>query len=131
MQAMEELYENVIRDKLLQLMYASPADYFGYLKNALGIELIKDLMEDYIEIKATRDLLTHSQGYLNEIYVQKSGSKARVTDLQQRIPLPSDYFKLSIGIMKRLVGDIYREASREFLGVTKHHKLYPKKKING
>lgn len=127
-QNLEELYHNVIRDKLHQLMYASPADYFGYLENALGIELDQEIVDTYVEIKATRDLLTHGQGYVNEVYVQKAGQKARVTDNKQRIPLSSEYFASSIGTMKRLIGDIYKLASKEFLGVTHFRKLYPARK---
>ncbi|HHY0380389.1 hypothetical protein [Vibrio brasiliensis] len=124
-QNLEDLYKNVIRDKLHQLMYASPADYFGYLKNALGIELDQDMINTYVEIKATRDLLTHGQGYVNDVYIQKAGQQARVTDTKQRIPLPPEYFASSIGTMKKLVGDIYKLASKEFLGVTHFKDLYP------
>lgn len=121
----EDLYESVISDKILQLMYASPSDYFAYLDNVLDISLDQDLKEDYIEIKATRDLLTHNQGFINEVYINKSGNKARVTNLKQRIPLTDDYFQKSIGTMKKLVVAIYKEASRVYLNVTRDNRLFP------
>lgn len=123
----EDIYSSVINDKLLHLMYASPSDYFGYLKNALGVEIPEEIIKQYIEIKATRDLLTHSQGFLNEVYLSKSGDLARATNLKQRIPLSPDYFSESIGLMKKLVTDTYKEFSKVYLGVTKQKELYPKK----
>lgn len=124
----EELYESVITDKILQLMYASPNDYFSYLDNVLGIKIDEDLKLSYIEIKATRDLLTHNQGFINDVYIQKSGKKARVTDKQQRIPLSEEYFNLTVGIMKQIINIIYKEASKVYLGITRDNRLYPPKK---
>ncbi len=125
--SLEDLYQSVIDDKLLQLMYASPNDYFGYLKNALGVELPDEVIKQYIEIKATRDLLTHSQGFVNEVYVQKAGEHARTTNLKQRIPLGNDYFAESIGLMKKLLTITYKEFSKVYLDVTNGKELYPAK----
>lgn len=126
-QTLENIYSTVVSDKLHQLMYASPLDYFGYLKNALGLEPTAEVVDAYIEIKATRDLLTHNQGYVNETYITKAGDIARSKDVRQRLPLTPEYFAQSIGTMKRIVGDVYKEASREYLGVTSVRELYPAK----
>lgn len=124
----EDLYSGVIQDKLYQLMYASPADHFGYLKIALGIEILSDVRDAYVEIKATRDLLTHSQGIVNEIYMSKAGINGRVKKTGRFIPLSSEYFSQSVGLMKRLVGDIYVQASMEYLGIKNKIELYPNKR---
>jgi len=125
--SIESVYEVIINDKLMKLMYASPNDYFGYLKNALDIDISDNLVSQYIEIKATRDLLTHNQGYINDVYFYKVGDDARATKTNQRIPLPSEYFGSSIGIMKKIVTAIYQEASKVYLGVIDQKQLYPKK----
>ena len=125
--SIESIYESVINDKIMKLMYASPNDYFGYLKNALDIEIPSDLIGKYVEIKATRDLLTHNQGYVNDLYFHKVGDSARATKINQRIPLPAGYFSESIGIMKRIVTVIYQEASKVYLGVSDQKRLYPAK----
>lgn len=123
--SLEELYEDIINQKLHKLFYASPTDYFKYLKNNIQIDLEQNLIDNYIEIKATRDLLVHNRGKVNNIYIAKVGNKARVTDTKQNIPITEDYFLESIGILKKVIRDTYASLSKEYLEITEKKDLYP------
>ncbi|WP_375586061.1 hypothetical protein [Cyclobacterium xiamenense] len=123
--SLDDLYNQIINQKLHKLFYASPADYFKYLGSIIQIKLDEDLIADYIEVKATRDLLVHNKGKVNQIYVEKAGIKARATDTRQNIPVNEEYFLNAMGTLKKIVRDSYESASKEYLKITAKKDLYP------
>ena len=92
--------------RLNQAMYSSPKQFEEYFKKVTGFGL-GESFESYIELKATRDLLVHNDGYINEIYLQKAGDSARGA-LGERISIDSTYFEEAIRHLKKLSSVIYR-----------------------
>lgn len=121
-----EIHEKLITQKVIKLFYASPTEYFKYLSEAIQINIGPDTIGKYVEIKATRDLITHNKGQVNQIYFEKSGSFTRVKNLNQNIPITEDYFKNSIGTMKLLVRTTYEIASSKYLKISNKGQLYPR-----
>lgn len=122
--SLEEIYLNLINQRIFKLFYASPKDYFKYLKKTIQIDLDDDLISTYIEIKATRDLVIHNNGKVNALYVQKAGSKARVSNPKQNIPFGEDYYMKSFSAFKNIVRCTYEIASKQYLKITDPKKLY-------
>lgn len=110
---LEDIYSSIIDQRIYKLFYASPADYFKYLKETIQIDLDEELIATYIEIKATRDLLVHNNGKINALYVQKSGDKARTTDFKQNISITEDYYILCFSTFKKIIRDTYEAASKK------------------
>jgi hypothetical protein len=121
---LEEIYLTLINQKIFKLFYSSPKDYFKYLKETIQINLDQDLILTYIEIKATRDLVIHNKCKVNSLYIQKAGSKARVTDTKQNIPFGEDYHMKSFSAFKKIVRCTYEIVSREYLKIIDPKKLY-------
>lgn len=73
----DEILEDWLRARLLTAIYASPAAYLAYLKAILEIDVDQATMLGFIEAKATRDVLVHSQGIADKRYREKAGDRAR------------------------------------------------------
>jgi hypothetical protein len=121
---LDDIYMTIINQKIYKLFYASPSDYFKYLNNVIQITLEADLIESYIEIKATRDLIIHNNGKVNQIYIQKSGKKGRATNTKQNIPINEEYYIQSFSVLKKIVRDSYEIASKVYIKETKKENLY-------
>lgn len=103
---MNELISRLIEGRLVSVFYASPQEYFGYIEHVLGFELPEDAKAQYVETKATRDILIHNSGIVNELYVRKAGPKARASE-GKPVPLDDQYLSESIRCMKRVVACVY------------------------
>lgn len=99
----DELIERVIEREMQAVFYSRPAAYFVYLERVIGTTCKEDLRNEWIEIKATRDIIVHNLSIVNDTYLQKSGGKARTT-LGTVIPFDKSYFECSIATMKSIVG---------------------------
>jgi len=87
-------------------MYASPAQYIGYFSAVTGVQIKSTVWETYAEIKATRDLYVHSDGTVNDIYIAKTGSRARHTKGQKAV-VDAAYFDSAASCLKHLMSEIY------------------------
>jgi hypothetical protein len=125
--SLEEVYLSIINQKIFKLFYASPSDYFKYIGEGMQIKLDQDLVLNYIEIKATRDLIVHNKGKVNDIYIQKAGIKARAKDTKQNIPITLEYHISSYSILKKIVRETYESVSGHYLKLTKKSQLYSTK----
>lgn len=99
----DELLSMIINRELHGVFYARPAAYFEYFDRAIGFKLDKDVAEAWVEIKATRDILVHSAGIANEVYVEKAGAKARAK-ADEKLKIDLRYFEQVITAAKRLIG---------------------------
>ena len=107
-QTYDEVLSKVISDRIISVSYATPQQYLQFFQEVTGCSTQFIEFQDYIEIKATRDLLIHNDKIINDIYLDKVGDRRR-GDLNQIIPIDSDYFDFTIATMKRVSGIIRRE----------------------
>lgn len=101
----EEIINTIINKNLASLFYAAPKQQLEYLNKIAGISELEELFNNWIEIKATRDLIIHNQGFVNQVYLEKSGNKARQV-LNKKIPIDDVYFKQTLANIKSLIGKI-------------------------
>lgn len=99
------LFKRVIND----LTYKSPEDFAKDFKDISGVDLLKcEYYNNYIELKATRDLFMHNEGFINDIYVRKAKDLARGSD-GERIVCDYVYFLNSYEVCLQVVEFIVEE----------------------
>lgn len=116
----EELIKAIVNKVVASLFYARPAIQFDYFEKVIGVEIRDTLKTAWIELKATRDLIVHNSGTINEVYLQKCGTFAR-GQLNDAIEIDKEYFEQSIANAKSLVGCISSQLQRSF-GPTKKER---------
>lgn len=109
-----DIISYLIKEKLVAISYAKPIEYLKFLEQALSVKLEdNECFTDYVEMKATRDLIVHNSGIINDVYLSKVGTKARDV-IGSRIKVNREYFDISIGTMKRISGIIKRDTEKKF-----------------
>lgn len=111
--SISEALEKEIDRRVNEVFYAAPLIYFEYFNAVTGVGVNEDVFEDYIEIKATRDLLVHNTGHINSIYLHKAGSKAR-GESGDKVVIDSEYFDHCLAVMKRVSGIVQRNIEKKF-----------------
>jgi hypothetical protein len=101
----EAIIESIVNQQIGALFYAKPSVQFTYLRQALGIDIEESLKNDWIEYKATRDLIVHNSGVINNIYIEKNGESAR-GQIGEKIIVDQVYFDQAVGRMKQLVHEV-------------------------
>jgi hypothetical protein len=102
----EDIVARVIDLHLNSLFYAKPLEYFAYVENTLDITIPGETKANYLEAKATRDIIVHNSGIANETYAQKAAKKARAKP-GEALDFSEAYFKAVIGAMKSVVSEIH------------------------
>ncbi|MBO5255595.1 MAG: hypothetical protein J6B07_07215 [Opitutales bacterium] len=122
--SISEIINSLIVKRISSIFYASPDQYFSYFAKIVDISIDQGLIDQYIEIKATRDLLVHNKGKVNNIYIGKCKKNARVTDTKQNIPLSEEYYIKSASAMKKIIRVVHEKASRKQLKLTKRKDIF-------
>lgn len=107
----EALISTIIKQQLNQLFYAGPTLQFEYLKKVLDVEINNTLRDEWIELKATRDLIAHNSGVINDVYIKKAGELARGHS-GEKIKIDKAYFENAVAKSKSLVGRITSQLQR-------------------
>lgn len=107
------ILERYIASRCEALMFAKPKDYLELFKKVLTIDLDADPLSDYLEIKASRDIIVHNLGEINKLYLDKAGDKARGAEGDELV-IDKTYFKHVITTVKNLSGSIQRESERVY-----------------
>lgn len=90
-QTKEEIIWKLVDRELNEIKYKNVTEWFEYITKAIGLaEIELEKSEKIAEAKATRDILVHNAGIVNQIYVNKSGSAARFKN-GQMINVSGDY----------------------------------------
>jgi hypothetical protein len=90
--SLEEIKIALINSILNEIAYKSPKEFAEEFKNYIGINLLeKPTYHKYIEIKATRDIHIHNSGIVNNIYLSKADTMARVK-AGDFLPVDIQYF---------------------------------------
>jgi len=102
----EEIIAGVIAKQLNELKYESLRDWFGALDKALKLGCpTDDEIDALAEVKATRDILEHNAGVVNETYVRKAGKRARYA-VGDRVEVAEAYHLESWRLIKKVVTDV-------------------------
>ena len=109
----ESLVSKIIECQIHSVFFAGPEKYFKYVETILSIKIPKPSKEQYAEVKATRDLLVHNEGIINETYVRKAGKLAR-GKVGDTIPVDEMYFDPAIRTMKKLSNIIFNRSIKKF-----------------
>ena len=109
----DELIKAMIQEHMEQVFRLRPSDYMRYLAEIIGVQNDKSFL-DYYEIAATRDLVVHNGGIVNELYLQKAGEKAR-GERGDQLVVNKKYFYGALAKMKKVSGAIKRDVEKKYL----------------
>ena len=102
----DEAISEVILKQLNELRYEKLRDWFDGLNRALQLDCPSDEeINALAEVKATRDILEHNAGVVNDIYLRKAGNKARYI-VGEQIEIDDTYHLESWRLIKKVVGDV-------------------------
>jgi hypothetical protein len=102
----EEVISAVLLKQLNQLRYEKLRDWFDALNKAVKLDCPSDDEIDALaEVKATRDVLEHNAGVVNDVYLRKAGKKARHA-LGDRVEIDDNYHLESWRLIKKAVADL-------------------------
>lgn len=110
----DELFDQIIDQRLASLFYASPQKQLEYLDKAIGVKVEDSIWKEWIEIKARRDIWIHNAGIVNQIYLDKAKDAAQYT-LGQEATITLKYFQETVALTKRMIGCIDHEIRKHFL----------------
>jgi hypothetical protein len=99
------LIEEIVGSELVNVFYANPKAQLTYLEKVLGIGLDDATKSTWREIKASRDIIVHNSGVINETYMLKAETRARGA-VGDDLVVDKVYFEESASAMKSLVGRI-------------------------
>jgi hypothetical protein len=106
----DAIIQLVVRKELNEVMYDRPAEWFTYLegKAKLGCPSADEVAR-IAEAKASRDLLVHNRGIVNQTYESKSGNLARFHD-GDKIEIPEHYHRETWELIRKVVSDVSNAA---------------------
>jgi hypothetical protein len=111
----EEIISNVLMKQLNDLKYENIREWFAELNKAVKLGCPSDDEADSLaEIKATRDILEHNAGVVNDVYIRKAGKKARYT-VGVRIDIDDSYHLTSWRLIKKVVADLTTTATTKLV----------------
>lgn len=90
----------IIEQRLHSLSYAKPADYLRCLQTIAQIDISDDAFQEYLEVKAARDVIIHNAGIINATYLAKAGDRAR-GDEGDELVMNTEYFEHCIRVIKQ------------------------------
>ena len=109
----QAILAEMIRIKSEGLTFLPPAKYIERVEKALSIELDASVVAQFIEAKASRDLIVHADGLINAAYRKKAGDLAR-GQLGDTLIIDEDYFRHIIVTTKQLSGEIASKIEEKF-----------------
>lgn len=109
----DELLERYVALRCEGLMFGKPVEYLDKVEKVLSIQIDDDLKKDYIEIKASRDIIVHNLGEINRLYVDKAGEKARGSAGDELV-VNGAYFRHVLITAKTLSGAIQRQVEKAY-----------------
>jgi hypothetical protein len=106
----DEIVSDVILRQLNELKYEHVREWFAAVNKAVKLDCpAEDEIDALVEIKATRDILEHNAGVVNEIYRRKAGKRARY-QVGEHVELEDAYHLESWRLIKKVVRDVTSDA---------------------
>jgi hypothetical protein len=88
------------------MLETRPAAWFRYLNDRVKLGCPTDEpIERLTEAKASRDILAHNRGLVNETYIQEAGARARYA-VGQRLEIPEPYLRDTWQLIRDIVGGL-------------------------
>lgn len=102
----EAILQAFIDRELNALKYERPTAWFRYLNERVKLGVpIDEQIERFAEIKASRDILAHNRGVVNQTYLDKARRRSRY-QLGQRLEIPEPYLHDTWLLVSNLVHDL-------------------------
>lgn len=108
-----DVIRRLVAMKCQGLMFGKPSEYMDTAAKVLAITFDKGAVNDFIEIKASRDIIIHNMGKINRLYVEKSGQKRRGEDGDDLV-IDHNYFRHVIVTLKTLSLSVKLECERSY-----------------
>ncbi|MBA4065414.1 MAG: hypothetical protein C0501_17210 [Isosphaera sp.] len=107
--------EYLIDRAVVGLLYEKPVDWFAYLEKRLklGCPSAGEVAR-FAEAKATRDILIHNRGVVNEAYLAKVGKNAARFALGERVDVPEPYHRETWDLLRKMVADLSDAVTAKF-----------------
>lgn len=98
--------QGVIGRELNDVKYRRVTEWVEYLRKLVKVAVVTDdEAAQLAEIKASRDILVHSQSVVNAVYLAKAGPRARYA-IGDILELPEPYFRASSDLIEKLTADV-------------------------
>jgi hypothetical protein len=102
----DEIVAGVVLKQLNDLKYENLRDWFAALNKVVKLSCPSDdEISALAEVKATRDILEHNAGVVNEVYIRKADKKARYA-VGDHIEIDDTYHLESWSLIKKVVSDV-------------------------
>jgi hypothetical protein len=102
----DEIISDVILRQLNELKYDQLRAWFVVMNKTVKLDLpTEDEIDALAEVKATRDILEHNAGVVNETYRRKAGRKARYA-IGDRVRIDDAYHLDSWRLIKKVMADV-------------------------
>lgn len=112
----DDLVKKVIFGYVGGILRQRPDVYMPYASSLFDMDKNKKF-DNYYEICATRDLIVHGSGVINDIYLKKAGKKSR-GNLGGHIKVDEEYFSKCVATLKQVSGQIKAAFEVKFGGPT-------------
>lgn len=109
----EDVVRRFVALKCEGLMFGKPSEYLDKAEKVLSITLDLETVKDFIEIKASRDIIIHNRGEINKLYVEKAGEKGR-GKAGEELVIDEPYFRHVLITLKALSGSIQSKTEEVF-----------------
>ena len=110
---LEAVLEEIVESRIVSISYANPKTYLQFIGQLADIDVEDPAFEDYLAIKATRDLLIHNAGIANAVYRSKAGATARA-EVGAQVGIDQRYFDDCVATIKRISGIVSRDIGKAF-----------------
>lgn len=105
-----DIIRAVVERQVASLQYGRLPQWFQYIEEVAKLGCpAPEQIQRLAEIKATRDVLVHNKGIANNIYQEKSGSRARFP-IGQRVAVPELNRRESWQLVRQVVLDVSNTA---------------------
>lgn len=105
-----EIIQNVVDEAVNKFTYQSPVQWFKKLSKLFDYNCVSDIeIQKFAEAKASRDILVHNQGIVNERYLFKAGENKRF-EIGERISVSEAYFEETQNLLKSMIQKIAAKA---------------------
>lgn len=120
----QDLEYYLISDFTSGLFYDSPKNYIKQISKFISIDLTQcPKIQQYYEIKASRDILVHNGGRANETYFKKAGSFARVNQVNESLPMTLEYFFYSYEICLQIIEWLGEEFHKKWSSENRNNRI--------